>query len=271
MDCADNDYLAYICSVQEQASLIGKTPLGQALFLVVAAVGCIFTLWKAVIFIFDRNDKRRMARRLLELEKDTLISAFQNEDILEAQKDYIVPYCSNIDPSNQDDLRVTVGVRELVFSALWNEITCTTGQRYILILADSGMGKTTLLLNIFAREQKKRPRNRRRIALIPLNRNDAKEQIRKITNQRETILLLDAFDEDISAIEDYRKRMDELMTAAANFKVIIMTCRTQFFSQESTIPRETGIVKVAARRAGTPGVHEWRTVYLQPFGNPPRK
>ena len=127
------------------------------------------------------------------------------------------------------------------------------------------MGKTTLLLNLFAREQKKQAQERRRIALIPLNRNDAKEQIGKITNQRETILLLDAFDEDTSAIEDYKKRMDELMNAAGNFKAIIMTCRTQFFSQESTIPRETGILKVAARRAGISAMYEWRTVYLQPF------
>jgi hypothetical protein len=208
-----------------------------------------------------------MARRLLELEKDMLISAFQKEDFLEAQKDYIEPYCSNIDPSNQDDPHVTVKVGKLVFSALWDEIQSASEQRRILVLADAGMGKTTLLLNLFAKEQKKWPGKRRRIALIPLNRNDAREQIRKIVDQRETILLLDAFDEDTSAIEDYRKRMDELMIAAADFKAIIMTCRTQFFSQESSIPHEIGIVKVAPRSTGTPTMHEWRTVYLLPFND----
>lgn len=95
----------------------------------------------------------------LRIEKDMLISSFQNEEMVDAQKDYIVPYCSNIDPSNQDDLRITVGVKELIFSALWNEIESTAGQRHILVLADSGMGKTTFLLNLFANEQEKKEKN----------------------------------------------------------------------------------------------------------------
>lgn len=262
MNCTDSDYLVFLCFIQAKLSLMEQTPLWLAFSMIVGVIGSSFIVWKSLIFISERNNKRKMAHIL---EKDALISSFQNEDIVEAQKDYIVPYCSNIGPSNQDDLRVTVGVKELIFSALWNEIESTAGQRHILVLADSGMGKTTFLLNLFAREQKKKANNRKRIALVPLNRKDAKEQIRKISNQRETILLLDAFDEDTAAIEDFRNRMNELMSVAANFKVIIMTCRTQFFSQESTIPRETGILKVAARRAGDSGMHEWRTLYLQPF------
>ena len=83
MDCADNDYLAYICSVLGQASLISETALGQVLVMVVKVVVGGFMLWKAYVLISDRFDKKRMARRLLELEKDMLISSFQNEDILE--------------------------------------------------------------------------------------------------------------------------------------------------------------------------------------------
>jgi len=188
MDCVDPHFLSFVCNVLEQVSFIRQTSFTQTFVMGVTALGGIFGFWKAGIFISDRIAKKRMARRVGELEKDTLISSFRNEDILDAQKDYIVPYCSNIDPSNQDDLRAMVGVRESVLSALWNEISSTTGQRHILVLADSGMGKTTLLLNLFAREQQKRPRERKRIALIPLNRNDVKEQIRKITDQRETIL-----------------------------------------------------------------------------------
>jgi hypothetical protein len=141
MNCTDSEYLIFLCSLQEKLYLIEQTPVWQAFLMLAGAIGSLFMIGKSFIFLSNWNNQRRIPRKLLELEKDMLISSFQNEEILEAQKNYIVPYCSNIDPSNQDDLRITVGVKELIFDALWNEIESTAGQRHILVLADSGMGK----------------------------------------------------------------------------------------------------------------------------------
>jgi hypothetical protein len=127
------------------------------------------------------------------------------------------------------------------------------------------MGKTTLLLNLVGRELKKPRKQRKRIALIPLSQPDAIDQIESIESKRDTILLLDAFDEDARAIEDAPTRMETIMTSAAAFRAVVMTCRTQFFPSDDAIPRETGIKRVAGRRAGIPTVYPWRTVYIQPF------
>lgn len=229
-----------------------------ATWAVTVLLGMVATgrLWVATkdYFLKKRSDK---AARLQD--ENLRLHWFQGQDFVSALKDYLVPYCSNVDPSDREDLRNTVAVREPVFDALERELIAED-KRHILVLADSGMGKTTLLLNLVAREQ-----HHRRLALVPLGEADAMERLEAIPNKRETVLLLDAFDEDPRAIEDAAIRMETIMTAAAPFKCVVMTCRTQFFPSDEQIPRQTGIKRVSARRAGVPVVYQWLTVYLQPF------
>lgn len=221
-------------------------------------------IWRLLISRRTHQLKKTRQTKDDARENESLVNWFQEADVLAAQRDYVVPYCSNVDPSDQEDLRNTVGVRQGVFDALNRELD-TDEKRHILVLADSGMGKTTLLLNLVAKERSKRKSKRRRFALVPLGQAAALTQIESIEDKRNTILLLDAFDEDARAIEDAQDRMAQLMTSASAFKAIVMTCRTQFFASDNAIPRETGIKRVAARRAGVPIVYQWRTVYLQPF------
>ena len=49
------------------------------------------------------------------------------------------------------------------------------------------------------------------IKLFPLGSPDIWKDIEKIENKRDTILLLDAFDEDIKAVDDYDARMKEII------------------------------------------------------------
>jgi len=224
-----------------------------ALVLGLVAVG---RLWVG----FQQYLLRKRSENAAKLQDQELrLHWFRGQDFISAINDYLVPYCSNVDPTDREDLRNTVAVRESVFDALERELAADD-RRHILVLADSGMGKTTLLLNLVARGQ-----NRRRFALVPLSEAGALERLEAIPNKRETVLLLDAFDEDPRAIEDAETRMEKIMTAAAPFKCVVMTCRTQFFPSDEQIPRQTGIKRVAARRAGAPVVYQWLTVYLQPF------
>lgn len=208
--------------------------------------------------------KKQAAQAAISQDEELRLHWFSDYDFVSATKDYLIPYCSNVDPSDREDLRNTVAVREQVLDALDRELRAED-KRHILVLADSGMGKTTLLLNLVAREQRRKPGLRRRLALVPLGEAGALERVNAIPHKRETVLLLDAFDEDPRAIEDAALRMEALMTAAAPFKFVVMTCRTQFFPSDEAMPRQTGIKRVAARRAGAPVVYQWLTVYLQPF------
>lgn len=264
MNCPD--FIQFLCAAGNDLLEIQETEWWQVATwlgaVVLGLIGIGRLLFSAALYWLKRQSRKEDAL----LEQATLVKSFSSEEIKAATLEYIVPNCSNIDPSNQDDLRNTVGVRQNVFEALSDEFDSGT-KCHLLVLADSGMGKTTLLLNLWSREQKKSVNRRNRMALVPLGQGNAIEQIKAISNHRNTILLLDAFDEDTRAIEDAMSRMGEIMESASDFKAVVMTCRTQFFPTEDAVPRETGVKRVAARRAGVPTFYQWRTVYLLPFNS----
>jgi len=209
---------------------------------------------------------RRAQAIAKRVEERTKAASFTKEELIGASQDWIEPDCGNVDPSNEAEHRNDSTVREPVFRALDRELAAGHG-KHLLILADSGMGKTTLLLNFLMREENSSRRDERPIAVVPLGRADALDQIGAIPRQADTVLLLDALDEDAEAAADCDQRLDTLMKKAANFKAILLTCRTQFFANDAQIPRSTGVTRVGPRRGGTPGVYEFRTVYLHPFSD----
>ena len=230
---------------------------------VIGLLGTLFGVVRGVMGIKQYLLKKRAEKAQALQDEEARLNWFQPQDFLAAMQDYLEPHCSNVDPSDREDLRNTVAVREPVLAALDRELDADDN-RHILILGDSGMGKTTLLLNLVSREQRRQV-GVRRLALIPLGEPGALDVLRAVPAKRETILLLDAFDEDPRAIEDASARMTEIMTAASAFKKVLMTCRTQFFASDREIPQQTGLRRLAARRAGEPVGYQWRTVYLEPF------
>lgn len=223
-------------------------------------------LIRGVFFIAQLFALRRTQAIAKRVEARTKALSFTKDEFVNASQDWIEPDCGNVDPSNEGEHRNDVTVREPVFRALDRELAAVHG-KHLLILADSGMGKTSLLLNFLLREENSSRREERPVAIVPLGRADALDQIATIPHQADTVLLLDALDEDAEAAADCDRRLDTLMKKAANFKAILLTCRTQFFANDSQIPRSTGVTRVGPRRAGTPGIYEFRTIYLHPFSD----
>ena len=102
------------------------------------------------------------------------------------------------------------------------------GRKQLFILADAGMGKTSVLamfklghINAFW------PKGYDCVA-IKLG-PDTLAKIRKIQSRRRTVLLLDALDEDKAAYGRVKERIVELLKETQNFFRVIITCRTQFF------------------------------------------
>jgi hypothetical protein len=81
------------------------------------------------------------------------------------------------------------------------------------------------------------------MALVPLNSPDADKRISQHPMEGETVLLLDALDEDTAAIRDHRVRLLDLMTLTRQYRQVIITCRAQFFPKEEEIVSDTGILK----------------------------
>ena len=61
--------------------------------------------------------------------------------------------------------------------------------------------------------------------------------------------------------------MDQIIAACGDFRRVVISCRTQFFLREEEIPRETGIVKIAPRRAGEGRIYKFFKLYLAPFSD----
>lgn len=67
--------------------------------------------------------------------------------------------------------------------------------------------------------------------------------IKEIKNKHKSIILLDALDEDFYAVENYQKRIEEIIMATQDFYKIIITCRTQFFPDEDSEPSRIPLIK----------------------------
>jgi hypothetical protein len=193
--------------------------------------------------------------------------AYDKETIQQSTKYYISPKCSNIDPAQEEEIRqALMATRESLFKKIDDFLDDhDSSKRHLLILADSGTGKTSFVLNYYAHNLRRSRNKSQNLFLVPLGLKDADTQISEYENKNETVIFLDALDEDTKAIEDHRTRIRHLMDACRDYKRVIITCRTQFFPNDEEMPVETGIARVGPRKAGEKGVYEFWKLYLSPF------
>jgi uncharacterized protein YjbI with pentapeptide repeats len=182
-------------------------------------------------------------------ELDEIQSILFNDPIILA-KYYIEPYCQDLNPADRteedfDSERGHVKVR--IESFIETKKIGGPGSNVMFILSDAGMGKTALLAMIkLSHMTSSWPKIKhcelRKLGKEPIN------EIRTIKNHhRETLLLLDALDEDPSAYGRVKERLEEILRATQDFQRVIITCRTQFFplaSIESEVHEWHGKVTV---------------------------
>jgi hypothetical protein len=182
---------------------------------------------------------------------------------------YVRPKCQDIDPSGGEEPRLVYGVKQDLFNALDDALNHPTEYRYLMLLADSGMGKTSAMINYYVRHIRSWRRWRRKynLVIIPLGIPDADERIAAVENKSETIIFLDALDEDTLAIVDYVERLRLLIKATRDFRRVVISCRTQFFSKDEEIPKGTAILKVGSRAAGESAEYVFHKIYISPFSD----
>ena len=148
--------------------------------------------------------------------------------------------------------------------------------KFYLILADSGMGKTTFLINLYIRYNSVfnfKSKNDVKMKWLPFGDERIIQTLKNITQDeaKNTILLLDAFDEykglltpitpdGLTDDERFRKQLDEIFEITRDFRNVIISSRTQYFPAQEENPYELNIP-----RFGKNGFHKLSKLYLSPF------
>ncbi len=192
---------------------------------------------------------------------------YTKEDILRAAKFYIKPNCQDVDPSQEEEIQLVHAVKNKLFEMVDELLKNSEKFKYLIVLADSGMGKTAFVLKYYARHWRSRRRHKFDLALIPLEIKNVDNYIKTIPSQSNTVLLLDAFDEDTLAIQNHRQRLAKLLELCEGFRQVLITSRTQFFRKEEEIPRETGIIKFSTADLGDNREYVFYKLYLSPFSD----
>ena len=199
-----------------------------------------------------------------KLELERRCPHYRDREIRIAKRTYVRPDCAQVDPANEVEFRKFASVREPIFTSVKRYID-NEHRRHLLILADSGMGKTTFCLNFFDFMRANYTNND--VALVSLARTDALRVIGNIPSKRTTTLILDALDEDPKALVSGADRLIEVMDACADFPMVIVTCRSHFFENDAAIPVRTGISQIVPRSAGRTSSYEFARLYLLPFND----
>ncbi|VXB00572.1 putative NACHT domain protein [Luteimonas sp. 9C] len=250
--------------MQNTIDAIKAMPIYAIIVFLGSACAAIAGFPRLVNAILELAAKRNAKAIADQIYRDSGVASFTSEDIAHSRRNYIAPSCMQTDPANEDDSRTVVALGPL-FKTIDDHFEAGGPKRHVILLADSGMGKTSFCINYYAREIKKRKSKRRRIAVISLGRENAVDEIKRFSDKRNAICFLDAFDEDHRAVGDPDGRLAELMNAAADFRNVVVTCRSQFFADDAAVPVSSGIMYVAARKAGQSRELPLHRLFLAPF------
>jgi uncharacterized protein YjbI with pentapeptide repeats len=229
---------------------------------VLTAVGLVFSFAAFAFALWGWTLRAWLTERRLVAEFGA--DLYLPEEIANATRYYVRPDATSVDLAQEmEEGSNVVATREDLFKAVERFIDEESPYRHLLLLADAGMGKSSFVLNYYD-HNRRRWWGRYKLAVIPLGHGKALEKVRQIARPKETILFLDAFDEDPQARADYAARLDQLMDACSEFRRVLITCRSQFFPKDASIPRAAGMV-VAPRAGGAR--HTFGRLYLAPFSD----
>lgn len=192
---------------------------------------------------------------------------YSREEVKKALKNYVPTHCQNVaaslanSPQNQCAF---VTRQELIPFFIKRDLSNSMYRdKYYIILAEAGMGKTTFMINLYARYTEKLKGTDYQIKLFPLGYPNVLREILHISPKERAniILLLDAFDEDQEAIKAHQKRLHHLLQKIDGFKEVVFTCRTQFFPLDEEDSGEIGILKFRYED----NLYHFRKLYLSPF------
>lgn len=230
----------------------------------IVAIITIFTVPKVVANFFRKRKKDLFPH----LTYHHFLKCNYSKEYREALSKYYIPTrAQEIDPCNQEEIRNNNGkfYSFLLIPFFKKEaFKKSSSGKYYLVLADSGMGKTTFLLRLYRKCIPSVVTNKyKNVEMLHLVDRDCIEQIQKISYPEKTILLLDGLDENKEAIENCDDFFSKLVSTTMHFNKIVITCRTQFYASAGDEPSRTGVIHVGSGNKGCEIVRK----YISPFSD----
>lgn len=226
---------------------------------VILALGAVLSLLASWRKYQTWKKRREIANN--DLAKSFVVQ-FNKQELDGFFSGYVVPKCAPADPTHKDGEEYIAEIRQSLFDYMDSNLQ-NMQRSYQLLLADTGMGKTTFCLNYYSHAKRKFPELN--FSLVSLAARNADYAIGSVVNKTETVLIADALDEDPKAQSRGRERLSELLDTASDFKAVIITCRSQFFTSEDAIPRETPLPRLVPRRLGQSPMFSLVRSYISPF------
>ena len=230
------------------------------------ALGLLGNLASALI----SKEHHASTKKWRKLYKDNISETLRKEYL--KNKIYIQPYITSTppklsnEPSNTEpkDLKLLKDyfVNEVFIKEPDEDSTV------FFLFGDSGTGKSAALVNLFVDYIKEHNAKNLpfKIRLISLREDNALDQIKRIPDEerKNYILLLDAMDEtpEVKGPTQFNNFLNELKTAFHDYARVVITCRPQFFKDNSS---EKDITDPEIRTS-TDFV-ECTNYYLAPFNN----
>lgn len=162
---------------------------------------------------------------------------------------YIETRAQNIPPDDNEDPEDSI--RKVVSENLMNKylkdilVKENTGKNLYYVIAGSGMGKTTFAVNLLKQYINKYTDETKPYDIYLFNIGNKKtfNLINEIDKeiQRKSILILDALDENTEAVNYYEEFIHVLEELIKDFRIVIITCRTQFFDDKDSEPKVSSL------------------------------
>ncbi|MEN8908269.1 MAG: SUMF1/EgtB/PvdO family nonheme iron enzyme, partial [Clostridiales bacterium] len=237
--------------------------------LLIAALTAIVTLLSRLIAIKLINKIKN------SMTAKNLRPIFEYNDVVNARKYFVQTKFQNQSPTRQlepgRDYRVAK--TEIIPDLIKNTFVEKRNDKFYLILADSGMGKTTFMINLYMKYCSVfNFKKNYKIKLIRFGRKEFINDFNNVSSEhkKDTILLMDAFDEykglfnkdmeNMTNDDCFRKKFDEIIDKVQDFFIVIITSRSQYFPGEESNPYDLKI-----ERSDAKGYHILRKIYLSPF------
>jgi formylglycine-generating enzyme len=240
------------------------------------SAGLSVVIAAALLWWLSTQGKKLLQRWDLQKTAKVLDPQFDYAAMRKATEYYIPTQFQNASPAREDEPGFThqhvIRSPLIPFFIKTAFNVKTESERFYLILADSGMGKTTFMVNLYLGYHAFFNRHRqRKMRLFRFSYPDTMTQVAAIKYEeaKDTILLLDALDEDpfivskdpnMTDAQAFQKRLDDIIEATRNFAEVVMTCRTQYFPGQEDDPYELKV-----KRPDERGFYTLKKMYLSPF------